>query len=125
MFDKLKLLLLKAAFDTVCKQRDELKDKLQAERMRCESLLKKNVELGECLRRSRAKSLRLKGMLNVHVGPIARINGGLYYDPTECAIMNDKQLTGSAFIREHLDGTRVRIDPRCVIINNSNQHEQD
>lgn len=120
MFDKLKLLLLKAAFDMVCKQRDELKDKLQAERMRCETLLKEIVELEKCLRRSRAN-----GMLNVHVGPIARINGGLYYDPTESTIMNDKQLTGSAFIREHLDGTRVRIDPRCVIINNSNQHEQD
>lgn len=47
MFDKLKLLLLKAAFDTVCKQRDELKDTLRNVRAERDRLLKENVELGE------------------------------------------------------------------------------
>lgn len=47
MFDKLKLLLLKVAFDTVCKERDELKDTLRNVRAERDRLLKENAELGE------------------------------------------------------------------------------
>ena len=128
MFDKLKLLLLKVAFDTVVKERDELRQGLRKvseenERLRRELKREQMAYQGlstECERlRSVAETERKRA--NITISKFSRGPA----DPQESEIHSDKLVCGYAIVREHIDGTRFRIDPRNVIIRRLTEHKQD